>query len=87
VRLLASKTSSFITVTMQVRLWAWTAAILATVQAASDTQEDTTGAFVDGQGVTHIYGNSFGRPGYNETYDYIVSLQFPLCKCLFQAAL
>ncbi|KAJ5253842.1 hypothetical protein N7524_011022 [Penicillium chrysogenum] len=57
---------------MQVRLWAWTAAILVTVQAASDTQQDTIGAFVDAQGVTHIYGNSFGRPGYNETYDYII---------------
>ncbi|KAJ5219501.1 hypothetical protein N7468_008705 [Penicillium chermesinum] len=57
---------------MQVRLWAWTAAILATVQAVSDTQQDTVGVFVDAQGVTHIYGNSFGRPGYNETYDYIV---------------
>jgi hypothetical protein len=30
-------------------------------------------------GVTHIYGNSFGVPGLNLTYDYIVSK--PLLPC------
>ncbi|RDW80306.1 versicolorin B synthase [Coleophoma cylindrospora] len=34
--------------------------------------DDTIGASIDAQGVTQLYGNSFGRPGYNETYDYVV---------------
>lgn len=46
---------------------AWVA--VAVVQTAADR---TVGAFVDGHGITHLYGNSFGRPGYNETYDYII---------------
>jgi choline dehydrogenase len=33
---------------------------------------ETVGAFVNAQGVTEIFGNSFGQPGVNATYDYIV---------------
>ena len=54
---------------MHIHPWALIAAAAA-VKAASD---GTVGAFVDARGVTHIYGNSFGQPGYNDTYDYIVS--------------
>lgn len=35
--------------------------------------DDTIGATVDSKGVTHLCGNSFGHPGYNETYDYVMS--------------
>lgn len=42
--------------------------------AASRAAADTIGAAKSAQGVTEIFGNSFGRPGKNATYDYIVSL-------------
>lgn len=43
-------------------------------QNLSQTSDPPTiGAFIDKQGITRIYGDSFGRPGYNDTYDYIVS--------------
>ncbi|KAL2807727.1 hypothetical protein BJX63DRAFT_61587 [Aspergillus granulosus] len=53
---------------MYSKLWILAAAVVA-VTAASD---ETIGAWVDDNGVTHIYGNSFGRPGYNDSYDYII---------------
>ncbi|RYO91759.1 hypothetical protein DL762_001978 [Monosporascus cannonballus] len=40
--------------------------------AAVHALDDTIGAGLDDQGVTRLYGNSFGRPGYNDTYDYVV---------------
>jgi choline dehydrogenase len=46
------------------------AAAISIVYAASDA---TDGVSIDQQGVLKLYGNSFGRPGYNETFDYIVS--------------
>ncbi|ORY03483.1 hypothetical protein BCR34DRAFT_591563 [Clohesyomyces aquaticus] len=48
--------------------------ILATATAVVGATNDDgpIGAYVDGNGVTHIYGNSFGRPGYNDTFDYII---------------
>ncbi|RYP51423.1 hypothetical protein DL768_003209 [Monosporascus sp. mg162] len=39
--------------------------------AAVHALDDTIGAVLDDQGVTRLYGNSFGRPGYNDTYDYV----------------
>ncbi|KAK2039670.1 oxidoreductase [Colletotrichum somersetense] len=45
----------------------------AAASAAADAPEDETlGARIDSQGFTRLYGNSFGRPGYNATYDYII---------------
>ena len=35
--------------------------------------EAALGAKVNAQGVLNILGNSFGRPGFNATYDYIIS--------------
>jgi choline dehydrogenase len=46
-------------------------ATAAAVHAAAE--DDTIGASVQ-NGVTELYGNSFGRPGYNVTYDYVVSM-------------
>ncbi|ROT41098.1 alcohol oxidase [Sodiomyces alkalinus F11] len=47
-----------------------TAAVAAA--ACAKAQPPTVGAFVDADGITRIYGNSFGRPGYHATYDYII---------------
>ncbi|KAK8102455.1 choline dehydrogenase [Apiospora sp. TS-2023a] len=53
---------------MRVSLGCSLMAALAVVHAL----DETIGAAVDAEGVTHLYGNSFGHPGYNETYDYVV---------------
>lgn len=50
--------------------YALTLVAAATVVKAA--QDFTIGASVDG-GKTRLFGNSFGRPGYNDTYDYVVS--------------
>lgn len=42
------------------------------IAVAVHAVDDTIGAWIDGQGVTRLYGNSFGRPGFNDTYDYVV---------------
>jgi hypothetical protein len=41
---------------------------------AVNAADETIGASIKG-GVTTLYGNSFGHPGYNSTYDYVVSMQ------------
>lgn len=43
--------------------------VIALVRVASAT----IGASVNSQGITDIFGNHFGRPGRNATYDYVVS--------------
>ncbi|KAK2057591.1 alcohol oxidase [Colletotrichum caudatum] len=50
------------------------AAASASASAAADAppEDETLGARIDSQGFTRLYGNSFGRPGYNATYDYII---------------
>ena len=50
----------------------WTLVVAASV-AVKAAEDGTIGAFVDAKGITELFGNSFGRPGYNDTYDYIVS--------------
>ena len=55
---------------MHIQLWASLIGVAAAVKAASG--DPLVGAFIDAQGVTHLYGNSFGRPGYNDTYDYVI---------------
>jgi choline dehydrogenase len=47
--------------------------VVAAAVAVTADDASTVGATVTDQGVTKIYGDSFGRPGYNDTYDYIVS--------------
>ncbi|KAK2772272.1 hypothetical protein CKAH01_13975 [Colletotrichum kahawae] len=47
-------------------------AATAAAAAALAQGDQTIGATIDSQGVTRLYGNSFGRPGYNVTYDYII---------------
>ncbi|RYP63231.1 hypothetical protein DL769_007038 [Monosporascus sp. CRB-8-3] len=46
--------------------------ILCPLLAAVASAADTVGATIDENGVTQIFGNSFGRAGRNETYDYVV---------------
>jgi len=54
--------------------WKLVAAFAAIKAAAAPTNKGPTfGAWIDDEGITNLYGNSFGRPGYNETFDYIVS--------------
>ena len=43
------------------------------IAGAEADDSPTVGATVNAGGVTEIFGNSFGRPGWNVTYDYIVS--------------
>lgn len=55
-------------------LWSIVVALAAVVTEAADPSP--IGATVNAEGVTEIFGNSFGRPGFNATYDYIVSELF-----------
>jgi len=53
--------------------WKLVAAFAAIKAAAAPTNKGPTfGAWIDDEGITNLYGNSFGRPGYNETFDYII---------------
>ena len=52
-------------------LWSLIVALVAAGAEADDAP--TIGATINTKGVTEIFGNSFGRPGFNDTYDYIVS--------------
>lgn len=61
-------------------------AATAAAAAALAEGDQTIGATIDSQGVTRLYGNSFGCPGYNVTYDYIVSVN-PLMHAEKQGAL
>ena len=45
---------------------------LAIIALAAAGAEAALGATVNARGVLEILGNSFGRPGFNATYDYIV---------------
>ncbi|KAI0157182.1 oxidoreductase [Hypoxylon sp. FL1284] len=44
----------------------------AATAAQAQRVSTTTGATVNKQGVTELYGNKFGRPGYNDTFDYVI---------------
>ncbi|XXH00675.1 hypothetical protein Hte_007025 [Hypoxylon texense] len=46
--------------------------LIAGAAVAQGQGPPTVGASINSQGVTEIYGNKFGRPGYNDTYDYII---------------
>ena len=48
--------------------------LLALAIAGAGAQDPATvGAILGPGGITEIFGNHFGRPGFNVTYDYIVS--------------
>ncbi|MCJ1356957.1 MAG: hypothetical protein MMC33_006953 [Icmadophila ericetorum] len=51
-------------------LWSLIVALVAAGAEADDAP--TIGATINTKGVTEIFGNSFGRPGFNDTYDYII---------------
>lgn len=50
----------------------WLLALCLAVVRAQDSE--TTGARINAEGVTEIFGSSFGRPGLNLTFDYIVGV-------------
>lgn len=53
--------------------WDLFAVALAVTAAAAQDDPSPIGAQLSG-GVLQIFGNSFGRPGFNDTFDYVVCL-------------
>lgn len=49
-------------------------AALSVAKVALCQTSSTTGASIDEDGILRLFGNSFGRPGYEDEYDYIVGL-------------